>query len=103
MRTSGCMAVVMVPCSADLPQYFRSFLLLESVAVIGFEVVEERGGLRFQSQSGALAGKPLLALRVVVRPARFHRIGPRLDFRRRFRRAVFVQPGRDLFVARTRG
>src|SRR6185369_9688398 len=64
----------------------------------GFEVTEERGGFRFQSQPGALSGKPIPLLRVVIRTGGFDGIRPGPDFGGGSRRAVGVQPCGDLCV-----
>ena len=71
-------------------------------AIIGFEVFNQRRVLRLQSHLGALTGKPLSFRRILVRIDGLDGIRPGFHFRRRFRRAVGVQPLGNLFVGLAR-
>ena len=70
----------------------------EGFVVVGFEPVEGGIHLRIQPEPGAVLNEVSALFGIFHRAAGFHFIRPGLDFSRRFRRAVGLQPGADVFI-----
>ena len=70
----------------------------EAFAIVGFEQVERGVHLRIQSEPGTALHEVITLFRIFHQAAGFHFIRPGLDFNRRFRRAVGLQPDADVFI-----
>lgn len=73
-------------------------LASETFAVVRFEPVKRGVHLRIQSEPGAVLNEVIALFRIFHQAAGFHIIRPGLDFNRRFRRAVGLQPDADVFI-----
>ncbi len=73
-------------------------LVVEARAVVRFEPVERGVRIRIQPELGAVLNEVSALFRIFHQAAGFHFIRPGLDFSRRSRRAVRLQPGADVFI-----
>jgi len=73
-------------------------LAAKARAVVRFEPVERGIRLRIQHEPGAALNEASALFRIFHQAVGFHFIRPGLDFNRRSRRAVGLQPGADVFI-----